>query len=308
MQGFGTYTPIKTTVGAASGGGPGAITINVTGALSLHSGAEISSDSFNPSAPRNPNAPPTIKVHADTIEIDGEGLDRWGPRTGIFTTAGAGDGGPVTVDVNRSLSVLGNAQIHSDTIGTGNAGAIHVSADSIVIDGQGLAFLPTGIFSNAAAGKGNAGDVEVKAKGNVTLLDWGRISSDTASAGNAGRVHVQAKAISIDGRGDDRTHIGTGIVIVTGIFSNADFGSSGNAGAVQLQISDSLLVRVGGSITAFSQDAGDSGTISIQAGSITMEGEGLRTSIHTSLQRESPRLCRGGSKSLTDTGVHQGNS
>ena len=28
----------------------------------------------------------------------------------------------------------------------------------------------------------------------------------------------------------------------------------------------------------------------------------------SSLQRESPRLCRGGSKSLTDTGVHQGNS
>jgi hypothetical protein len=27
-----------------------------------------------------------------------------------------------------------------------------------------------------------------------------------------------------------------------------------------------------------------------------------------SLQRETPRLCRGGSNSLTDTGVHQGNS
>ena len=27
-----------------------------------------------------------------------------------------------------------------------------------------------------------------------------------------------------------------------------------------------------------------------------------------SVQRETPRLCRGGSKSLTDTGVHQGNS
>src|SRR5438105_3881307 len=112
------------------------------------------------------------------------------------------------------MSVLNGGEINSSTFATGNAGAVTVSAGSIIIDSQGNTNLPTGIFSDAfsdaiSGSSGNAGTINVTATGNLSVLNGGEINSTTFGKENAGAVTVSSGSIIIDSQGN--THLPTGI-------------------------------------------------------------------------------------------------
>ncbi|MER2545547.1 MAG: filamentous hemagglutinin N-terminal domain-containing protein [Candidatus Accumulibacter phosphatis] len=241
-------------------GNASSIEVAVTGNLSIVNGGKISSTSFS-----GANAGP-VKVRAGNISIDGQNHD-----TGIFskTRAPASSGNPGSVEVaaSRNLSIVNGGRIASDTASIADANTVKVSAGSITIDGQGSDYT-TGIFSIANYGSfGNSGSVEVTASENLSIVNGGKISSATITKGNAGTVKVNAGSITIDRQGSDYT---------TGIFSDANPGSTGNAGSVDVTAigNGSITISDGGRISSGTFSAGDAGTVKVSAGNIAIDGKG----------------------------------
>ncbi len=149
----------------------------------------------------------------------------------------------------------------------GKAGAIHVDARKVTIDGKGSG-APTGVISVADwFSTADGGNVEVAAAGNVSLLGGGEISTRSApySSGNSGHVKVSAGAIAIDGQGSAYS---------TGIFSLADWGSTGNAGSVETVARGNLSLRAGCEVSSGSLSVGRAGNVQVRGADISLDGRG----------------------------------
>jgi filamentous hemagglutinin family protein len=240
----------------AGGDGGGAITVNVSGSVSLIDGGSITS------LPVYSGAGGDITLNAGSLAIQGSsgtGL------TGIETyTDSTSNGGAVTVNVAGAAIINNGGMIMTGTeISSGGAGDITVAAGSLNING-GAANLPTGI-SSVTTGTGSTGGVSVMVADTATLSNGGSISSYSypSAAGNAGDLKVNAGSLTIDG--------GTSTV-PTGILSDAEPSSSGNAGQVHVTTSGATTVLNGGEIVSQVFGAGSAGDLTLAAGSLSITG------------------------------------
>ena len=108
----------------------------------------------------------------------------------------------------------------------GNAGKVTINAsDTISVDGEDPSDDETvgGIFSTVEDGAiGNAGGVEITT-GNLTLTNAGTINASTFGKGNAGQVIIKASdTISIDGEDLEGFN--------SGVYSSVNSQAEGNAG------------------------------------------------------------------------------
>ena len=256
-QGSSAFTGISSDA-LGSTGNAGAINVTAAGNLSVVNGGVISSDTFSFGDAGS------VKVTADRITIEGRGR-----VTGIFSRAredSFGNAGSVAVTARGNLSVIDGAEIASSTFSRGNAGSVMVNADGITIDSRGFYDFATGIFSQAERGSvGRAGAVTVTATGNLSVLDAGEIASSTFSFGDAGSVRVNAGSVTIDRRGG---------AFATGILSQAESGSTGNAGAVEVTAVGNLSVINGGVISSTTFSVGDAGPVKVSAENITIDSQG----------------------------------
>ncbi|MBI4740376.1 MAG: hypothetical protein HY777_02200, partial [Betaproteobacteria bacterium] len=252
-RGQAKFTGISSDANESSSGNAGNVDVATAGTLSLVNGGVISSDTYS-----SGNAG-SVKVSAGSILIERGG----GRYTGIFSDANydsSGHAGRVEVATTGGLSVVDGGRIASDTYAAGNAGSVRVNAEEILVDRRGGRF--TGISSDANEGSGgHAGGVEVAATGRMTLVNGGAVSSGTYAAGDAGSVRVSAGALTIDGRDAG----------FTGISSNANKGSSGRAGNVDVRTSDALTLVSGGRISSETSSRGDAGNVKVSAGSIFID-------------------------------------
>jgi filamentous hemagglutinin family protein len=139
----------------------------------------------------------------------------------LTASTGSGSAGPLTASTGQ-LTLTNGGQLASITQGTGNGGPVAVNANTILVDGTANPKALSAIGS-VTTGRGTASDVTVSA-GTLTIRANGEIVSFTARPGSAGNVSLSAPgAVSIDG---------TSTVFQAGILSQANPGSSGNAGAV----------------------------------------------------------------------------
>jgi filamentous hemagglutinin family protein len=177
-----------------------------------------------------------------TVSTTGIRSDAGAGNNGIATT---GDAGDVRVMAVGKLEINHGGLISSDTFSSGAAGSVKTTAGSVTIDGRDSGNIFTGIssqanFTNANQGvTGNAGNVEVAATGNLSVLNDGRISSSTRSSGDAGSVKVNAATLTIDGHGQISA-------AKTGILSNAESRSSGQTGSVLVSAHDRITLANGG--------------------------------------------------------------
>ena len=182
-----------------------------------------------------------------------------------------------------SLSIVNNGTISGGTFGSGNGGNVTVGvAGGLLINGPSM--LVPGVSSGDRSGGtgsitgitsqsfgrfgGNAGSITVDA-GALTILGNGEISAATFGAGNGGSVSVGvAGGLSIDGTGGDPR-------LATGISSEAEAGSTGNAGSVTVEAGGLLIVN-GGSISSSAlQPSGNLPASTGNAGSVTVDTVGL---------------------------------
>src|SRR5262249_37861463 len=140
-------------------------------------------------------------------------------------------GGSIFVSVDGQLTIDGMGSVRTG-IGanalagsTGNAGDVTVKGGTLSIVNSGaIASSAIGRFENLPASTGNAGRVTVTA-GTLTLTNAGLIASTTFGPGSGGNVSV-----TVDGQ---LTITGTpGVPVLTGISSDSEPGSTGNAGNV----------------------------------------------------------------------------
>jgi large exoprotein involved in heme utilization and adhesion len=188
-------------------GNAGDLTIN-TRELLVSEGAEISASTEGSGDGGN------LTVTADTIELQGTSADGLFP-SGLFTQAdrdSTGNGGNLTI-ATRQLFITDGARISAASLGKGDAGDIHLQANSVKLDnGSIAAFTRSGeggnltfeisdlllldnnsFISTTAGGTGNGGNMAIDTRFLIAVDD----SDITANAfeGNGGNIDITAQGI-----------------------------------------------------------------------------------------------------------------
>jgi filamentous hemagglutinin family protein len=257
----------KTTVSfdAEGAGNSGDVTVETTGPLSVVNGGFIKTTT------RAQGDAGNVTVTADTLKVDRKGASS---ITGIFSeasTGSSGSAGTVTVKAG-TLDILRGGVIKSSTIAPGDAGHITVTANTLTIDSQNSPVnLYSGVYSiNAGGNSGNSGNLTVKA-GTLDILNGGVVSSSTFGQGDAASVTVTA---------DDTLKIDSSLRGGSGIFSEAQLLSAGNAGNVTVK-AGTLNILTGGAVSSSTFSQGGAGTVTIQADTVAV----LNRSIISSASR-----------------------
>jgi filamentous hemagglutinin family protein len=239
---------------------------------------------------------------ADTIDLDGAGLDNSGLF--IFTDSESfGDGGGINVSTGK-LSLTNGAIIGAGSQGKGTTGDITITAsDSIRLDGFGST-LPSGIFNNPGfqgeGGAGNiildtkslwltngavilalqtgsqkTGNIDITATDSVNILGASqagspsRIASATITSLPSGDITINTPVLNI-------VDLGLGATEKTGISAISD--GTGDAGDIVIN-ADTVTVD-GGEIAASmrTRSIGDGGSITVTANVLTaLNGGNIRT-------------------------------
>ncbi len=174
----------------------------------------------------------------------------------IFSEA-KGSGGNITIE-SGSFSLRDNVQLEASTYGQGNAGNVTVGAKDAV------SLVDSSILSTVnAGGVGNGGKIDINAA-SLSLTDGaqlatitrGKSNSQPAGRGNAGNVNVKVTG-NVDIAGEKNG-------FASGIFSSVNTGIVGNAGNITID-SGSLSLRDGAQLRASTRGQGNAGNVTVRA-------------------------------------------
>ena len=199
------------------------------------------------------------------IDLDEAALDSVFP-SGIFSSVNPnsiGNAGSITIQT-PILEIRNTGQISSSTVGEGNAGNVQINASNrILIDADEPAIereFGTGIYSTVDSNAiGNAGSITIQTS-ILEIRNDGQIISSTFGEGDAGIVQIEASdRILIDANElafDNR--------IGTGISSSVEANAMGNAGTITIQ-TPILEIRNSGQIGSSTFGEGNAGSVQIEA-------------------------------------------
>ncbi|MGO9611196.1 MAG: filamentous hemagglutinin N-terminal domain-containing protein [Verrucomicrobiia bacterium] len=184
-------------------------------------------------------------------------------------TLGGTDGNGININVTGDLTVNGGA-ITTDTSGSGNGGALSITAGAITLNAEGNTV--SGILSDTeATGSGNGGNISITTP-TLDILNGARISAATGGMGNGGNVTINADTIDLDAQSAQ----GFGSSI-TGISVSSLNNPGGNAGSIVIQPMSggalSLQIVNGAQVSAETDGNGAGGSINIVADSIELDAQ-----------------------------------
>ena len=187
--------------------------------------------------------------------------------TGILATSEAdgrgGAGGSIRLET-RLLTILDTGLVSAVTRSSGRGGDVTVIARDTHIEGNNSGFA-TGIFaaSESDGAGGDGGSVRLQTD-RLEIRHAAQVSANTFGLGKGGSVAVRAGSIlvSSDGAAD-----------LTGITADSQNRAAGGAGGNVTIRADDIRVREQGQISANTFGRGDGGSVSIQAGKLSISGE-----------------------------------
>ncbi|VEP15573.1 Filamentous hemagglutinin family N-terminal domain [Hyella patelloides LEGE 07179] len=185
-----------------------------------------------------------IKITANSLAINNG-------ATLLANTLGQGNGGEINITTG-SLTLSNGATLRAITSGQGNAGNVTINAtENMTLDGQNESVgIFTGVLDEAI---GNGGEINVTT-GSLTLSNGATLNAVTSGQGNAGNVVVNAREnISFDSQGSNSNN---------GIFSFTDSAVTGKSGNVEIN-ANSITLDNGSEINIDSVN--EVGDISINA-------------------------------------------
>jgi filamentous hemagglutinin family protein len=255
-------------------GDAGNVTISA-GTLSLKSNAFISSDSLGCQDGECSASAGSVDVTAGTIGLESGGL---------ISTSSYGPGNGGNISVNADTIALADGRINADTLGCqdgclgGFAGSVQIQAGRLTIAGTNAE------ISSDTIGSGDAGDVSITAN-EIALADGGHISSAALgdATGFSGLIDVTAAKLSLDGGKITTATEGpgdAGIITLTlgsldlknGLIASdslaCPFCFGGNAGGIS--ITANQITASGGVIRSDTSNTGDAGFIDISAKGISL--------------------------------------
>ncbi|QIK37262.1 filamentous hemagglutinin N-terminal domain-containing protein [Caldichromatium japonicum] len=255
------FTGITNQVLKDFSGEGGEINLNISDRLEVINGAMIGGFTLGNSRSGD------VNIRAGSLLLDGYGNDLFTGITSYSASDAKGDAGKVKLEIASSIEVLRGAMISTSTWGSGNAGVITISAESIIMDGFNDPLYTTWISSQSEPGStGNAGSIDIKVSKEIGLLNGAVISTGTRGEGNAGNLMITADKIQITG--SPESELGTAIA------SESLPGSKGDAGFVWLNVAKSLEVLNGAFVSSSTASAGEGGGLFISAGSVYLDGLG----------------------------------
>jgi filamentous hemagglutinin family protein len=201
-----------------------------------------------------------VKV-TNAIKLEGKEEGSVSQIRTFVDTGAVGDGGNITIETG-SLSLRDGSQILASTFGKGDAGNVTVKAK----DAVSLTSGQTTIFSTVeAGGVGKGGNIKIDA-GSLSLQDGAQLltdireasTTDPAGKGDAGNVTVKVTgAVDIAGKQN-----GLG----SSISSSVRTGAVGKGGDIKID-SGSLSLRNGGELAALTRGQGNGGSVTVDTGS-----------------------------------------
>ena len=183
------------------------------------------------------------------------------------STFGTGDAGKITIDTKGKLSVSNRGEVFSliypDAVG--NSQGIKIAAGELEL-ANGSTIQTSTFQSTKVDSRGNAGDIDIKTTGNLTLAgtnpDEGTvgISSNTVGKGNAGKITIDTK---------NKLSVTNG-----GIFSSISNNGEGTGGAITIEAGDLTLNNTGFISSSNSGGVGNAGAIYIKTtGNLAIAGK-----------------------------------
>ncbi len=184
-----------------------------------------------------------------------------------------GQGGDIMIDTAGSLALKDGARLTASTYGKGDAGQINIIASGDVsFDNRAY------IFSDVeTGGVGKTGGIEIVAR-NISLTNRSQLNASTYAQGDAGNIKITAGNISFDGGQNGfpsaaRSTVGQGAV--------------GKGGNIEIT-AQNLSVTNGAQLTSSTFGQGDAGNIKITAtGNISFDGGqgGLRSRAASTVEK-----------------------
>ncbi|MFM5955958.1 MAG: S-layer family protein, partial [Dolichospermum sp.] len=170
-----------------------------------------------------------------------EGVTVGGALNSRVTATGEGNSGGITIDTS-TLTLENGGYISADTSGKGNAGNIAIRATEGVNVGG---FLFSGVTDT---GDGNSGGITIDTS-TLTLEKGGFIDASKSGKGNAGDIAIKAtQGVTVGG------------FLTSGVFDTGE----GNSGGITIDTS-TLTLENGGYIDASKSGKGNAGNIAIRA-------------------------------------------
>ncbi|MBO3457341.1 S-layer family protein [Aetokthonos hydrillicola Thurmond2011] len=267
IQNFGNIQLSKQSAVDASGEGGG--DIQVWGRnVTLTDGSQIEASTLGAKSGG------TLIVNAqDSVQLIGTSADA-NFSSALFTQAYSGttgSGGNLTVKT-RDLLIQNGGRIDTSTAGKGNAGNITINAKGAAIfDGVDSSGNYSSLFSDVQAGAvGNGGTINITAE-SLSLTNGGEISTTVDTASDklaAGRGIGGTINVKV---GDALTISGTNS---QGIFANLSSGAVGSAGNINVE-AGSVLLKDGAQINSFTSGQGNAGNVVVNATkNVSLDGKG----------------------------------
>jgi filamentous hemagglutinin family protein len=249
-----------------------------TGSLTAINGGE-----FDSSTSGQGNAGSIEIIAKGDMTFDGATSE--GDRSGAVSRVnsdGEGNAGGVTISTNN-LTLTNGGRVDSSTKGQGNAGLVEIIAKGdMTFDGATSGGDRSGVTSRVDSdGEGNAGGVTISTT-NLTLTNGGRVDSSTKGIGDADLVEIIAKGdMTFDGATSEGDR--------SGVTSRVDSDGEGNAGGVTIS-ANNLTLTNGGRVDSSTSGQGNAGSIEIVAkGDMTFDGttsEGDRSGVTSRVNQD----------------------
>ena len=175
-------------------------------------------------------------------------------------TRGSGDAGEIRITAD-SLTITGNSGPATNTEGEGNAGRITIDAGSVLLDNR------SSIISNAEPeSRGDAGEIILTAD-SVSLSNFSAIVTNARGEGEAGQITLNSDSVLVE----NNSIIGSSTV------------SDEDAGEIAID-ADSVSLRNFSRINTNTSGGGNAGKIAIDADSVVLEdnaGISSRTEVNS---------------------------
>ncbi|MFM6371110.1 MAG: beta strand repeat-containing protein, partial [Dolichospermum sp.] len=183
------------------------------------------------------------KGNAGNIAIKAtQGVNVGGGLISEVRATGEGNSGGITIDT-ATLTLENGGYISANTYGKGNAGNVVIKAT------QGVnvrGWISSDVFNDTAEGNGGSITIDTST---LTLEKGGIISANTYGIGNAGNIAIKAsQGVTVGG------------LLTSDVFDTGE----GNGGSITIDTS-TLTLEKGGLISASTTGKGDAGNIAIQA-------------------------------------------
>ena len=180
-------------------------------------------------------------------------------------TSGSGNAGSIQF-TSQQLNLADGVGVSATTTGTGNAGNITMKADTVTITGETAQGNPSYVETEVGStGVGNGGGITIET-GTLLLEKGGFISASTQGQGNAGQISIYARDnVTLAGESSQGD--------TSGVLSEIGSTGVGNSGGITIE-TGTLSVEKGGFISTNIEGEGDAGLISIRArDSVTLTGK-----------------------------------